>query len=110
MKFPELKKQYESEIEAINADKFRLRKEVSNKQNDLEALRAKAKLMEEKETMLVDEAQLSTEKLTNLSIAFEKEKKKNDELSRNMLKELTEKVNGTNLLSEYLFWTNFLAS
>jgi len=88
----EVKKHYEAELERANNEAKRLRAEIGNKSGDLETTRNKARLLEQKQSLMDAELEANKAKLNDLNGLFEKEKKKNLELSTKMLTELTEKV------------------
>ncbi len=92
MQVGEIKKHYEAEQERYNNDVKRLKNEISNKSADLEAVKKRASLFVEKQSLIEAEFEANKVKLNDLNILFEKEKKKNLDLSTKMLKELTEKV------------------
>jgi len=88
----EVKKHYEAELERANNEAKRLRAEIGNKSGDLETSRNKARLLEQKQSLMDAELEANKAKLNDLNGLFEKEKQKNLELSTKMLTELTEKV------------------
>jgi len=86
-----IKEHYEYEINKLQATEKRLREEISNKQADLETLRAKLQTFEQSEASLKKKERETASENDKLNRALQNEKQKNDDLGKKMLQELEEK-------------------